>query len=396
MSRRRGLVIVVLAGLAAGVVAQVLDPSGSARELCFLVAGLAIGELLVLRLEDGSAIPLSYALFIVLASSFSFPEYAAAVLGAELIAIVVRPADRATEWRAVTLLERLVVAGATYAAFASANAALGHRDTVAAVLLTLACAAVAQVVVDVVLRWVLRLGATFSPRGRLAWLAVASSGMLMAIGYSGVGGNGEIGIWGPLLFCTPLLAAWYAFERLDSATRAFRQTIEALAMAPEFGGLVPPGHATRVSSLAVRIGHELGLSTTDVEDLEIAALLHHLGQVTLDEPHEPHGVESTDVAAVTSAMLREIRPLAAAGDIVAGEVEHTRRRLAVQALRVASDYDDLTVRDGVESDVAIESLRSTPAYVYDPRVVSALERILLDPTPIPVVPHPVPVVAPAR
>ena len=49
----------------------------------------------------------------------------------------------------------------------------------------------------------------------------------------------EFGIWAPILFFTPLLAAWYAFERLDSATLAYRQTIEALAMAPELGGMVP-------------------------------------------------------------------------------------------------------------------------------------------------------------
>ena len=73
----------------------------------------------------------------------------------------------------------------------------------------------------------------------------------MAIGYHGVDDEGEFGIWGPILFFTPLLAAWYAFERLDSATLAYRQTIEALAMAPELGGLVPAGHSERVASLAV-------------------------------------------------------------------------------------------------------------------------------------------------
>ena len=99
-----------------------------------------------------------------------------------------------------------------------------------------------------------RLGASFSARGRLAWLAIASSGMLMAIGYRGVDGDGRVGIWGPLLFSTPLLAAWYAFERLDSATRSYRQTIEALAMAPELGGMVPPGHAERVADAGVGDG----------------------------------------------------------------------------------------------------------------------------------------------
>ena len=53
-----------------------------------------------------------------------------------------------------------------------------------------------------------------------------------------------------------------------------------------------------------------------------------------------------------------------------------RRRVAVQVLRVASDYDDLTARDSNESSVAIETLRSAPGYVYDEKVLAALERVV--------------------
>ena len=77
-------------------------------------------------------------------------------------------------------------------------------------------------------------------------------------------------------------------------------------------------------------------------------------------------------------MLREIRPLAGAGDIVAGEVDDDRRRLAVQVLRLASEYDDLTVVNGAPPTVALETLRTAPRYVYDERVLTALERSLGD------------------
>jgi hypothetical protein len=75
-------------------------------------------------------------------------------------------------------------------------------------------------------------------------------------------------------------------------------------------------------------------------------------------------------------MLREIKPLAGAGDIVAGDAAEPRRRVAVQVLRIASDYDDLTSRDNIESSVAIETLRSAPGYVYDEKVLGALERVV--------------------
>jgi hypothetical protein len=377
MNRRRHVVFVVIAGIVAGVVAHLVEPAGQADALAFLATGLVLGELLVLRLEDRSAVPLAYAVLVVLASSFSFPEFAAAVLGAEAIVALLRLTDRAAGWRAAVLAERLVVAGATFGAYRLVDAALvGTDEHTVAVLAALASAASAQVCVDSVLRQAFRLGASFSARGRLAWLAVASSGMLMAIGYRGVDGKGAVGVWGPLLFSLPLLAAWYAFERLDSATRSYRQTIEALAMAPELGGLVPPGHAQRVAALARAMGEDLGLSPHDVRDLEMAALLHHLGQVTLDSPSDVTATRERDVAAVTSAMMREIRPLAAAGDIVAGDSDDPKRRLAVQVLRIASEYDDLTVRDDTSGVVALETLRSAPGYVYDARVVNALERVV--------------------
>ena len=71
MSRRRRVVFVCVVGLVAGAIAHFVDPDGRAAALCFLAAGLVLGELLVLRLEDGSALPLSYAVLVVLASSFA-------------------------------------------------------------------------------------------------------------------------------------------------------------------------------------------------------------------------------------------------------------------------------------------------------------------------------------
>src|SRR3954471_4790698 len=140
MSRRRRVVLVSIAGLVAGVVAHFVDPDGSAAALIFLSTGLVLGELLVLRLEDGSAIPLSYAVLMVLASSFTLPQYACAVIGAELISAVLRVSDRSNTWRFAIFVERIAVAAATYAAYRLTwNAIpLDKQETVAAVLGALA------------------------------------------------------------------------------------------------------------------------------------------------------------------------------------------------------------------------------------------------------------------
>lgn len=374
MSRRALLAVAGALGLAGAAVAHVAG-SVTAAELALLAAGIVVGELLVLRLEDGSAVPLSFAVMIVLAASFEPNQYVITVLAAELTVFVLCAGAR-DRFTAEMLVARVAVAAATLGAYRGMQQLLDGRETVVATLTTLGAVALAQLAVDLVARAVLRLGHSWTPRGRLAWLAVASSGMLMAIGLRGVDGRGDVGIWGPLLFSTPLLAAWYAFERLDAATRAYRQTIESLAMAPEFGGLVIPGHAQRVASLVVRLGEELGLPRKEIEDLEMAALLHHLGQVTLDDPEVSGRPDPQEVAGVTGRMLREIRPLAAAGDIVSGEADEPRRRLSVQVLRVASDFDDLTASGGTSWLDAIEALRSAPGFAYERRVLAALERVV--------------------
>jgi hypothetical protein len=378
LSRRGRAGVIAAAGTIAWVLARLISPHGAADDLAVLAAGVVLGELFVLRLEDRSSVPLSFAVMIVLASSFAAGVFAIVVIAAEGVAFFFCPRGTEPGSRTEILCARLFVAAATLVAFRGVWAAVGHREDTARILAALAAAAVAQFATETALRTIMKRGSSLTKRGRLAWLAVASSGMLMAIGYHGVAGRGELGIWAPLLFATPLAAAWYAFERLDSATLAYRQTIESLAMAPELGGLVPAGHAERVAALVGLLGNRLGLPESDLDDLEMAALLHHVGQVTLDDPEVAGRPEPHHVAAVTSSMLREIRPLAGAGDIVAGEVDDDRRRLAVQVLRLASEYDDLTVVNGAPPVVALETLRTAPRYVYDERVLSALERSLGD------------------
>ena len=102
------MALVVIAGIAASVIAHFADPSGSAGVLMFLASGLVLGELLVLRLENGTSIPLSYAVLLVLVASFRVPEYAVVVVGAELISAVLRMTDRSAGWRAQVMVERLL------------------------------------------------------------------------------------------------------------------------------------------------------------------------------------------------------------------------------------------------------------------------------------------------
>src|SRR3954451_10823467 len=93
MSRRgRAGIIFVLAGIAY-VILDLIDGENTSADLAILAGGIVLGELLVLRREDRSAVPLSFAILFVLASSFAADEFVAVVLAAELVAFFVVPRD---------------------------------------------------------------------------------------------------------------------------------------------------------------------------------------------------------------------------------------------------------------------------------------------------------------
>ncbi len=380
---RRSLAL-AFAGLIGAIVAAVAWPSTSTATLCLLCAGTAIGELLLLRSDNRIGIPLSYSVFIVLAANFDWRASISVGLCAFVAAAALRenPAQGTQHQMAA---RHAIVGGAALVAFRSAHELIGGRERLSLLLGILVITVVVMIAVDEFVRARTAIVSGLHDRGRRAWTAIASSGALMAIGERGVAGIGHLGVWGPILFAIPLVAAWYSFERLDAAHRAFEQTIEALAMAPEFAGLAPVGHSQRVAALALAIGAELDLSATTLERLEIAARLHHLGAVTLDDPSlgGPPTPAAT-VAHVTADMLRGMESLAAAGDIVARAGSKrsftfldARGNAAALALQYANAYDEAVADRGANSRVAVRSLRIAAGEcdAVERSVIDALERV---------------------
>lgn len=380
---RARVAVVAMLGAAAAIATAVVDHDARLAVALAIAASVLAGELLVLRLDDATALPLAYAAVVVATRVLDAPSAIATIGIAEALAIVVRvrPDDRRRGVRA-SLLHFAVGAAAVGAATAAGDAFRG-REHLTTVLVALGAGTAACVLADELGRRALRLGRAFDGRGLRAWLALASCGILMALGAHGVAGRGRFGVWGSLLFGIPLLAAWWSFERLHAITRAQRQTLEALAMAPELAGFVADGHSRRVRTLAREIALELGLPSDDVADLEAAALLHHLGAVTLDHERDER-VRSIDVARTTAALLRPIPTLERAGAIVAGDGAPPRwdtagsasRATSAQVLAVASAFDDVAAGDPARTAPALDRVMTDPGSVVDLRVIEALERVV--------------------
>ena len=220
------------------------------------------------------------------------------------------------------------------------------------------------------------------------WAAVAATGVLIALASNLMG-------WYALpVLILPLLTTQFSFRRYAQIRSTYRQTIRALSKITEVGGYVQDGHSIRVSALAVATGREVGLTETDLLDLEYAALMHDIGQLSLTDPI-PRGstltvppAERKRIAQMGAEIIRSSGTLDAVAVIVERQSDPYRRNrrpaddtlpMASRIIKAASAYDDLVSvapEDARCRADALERLRLGMAYEYDPRVVEALARVV--------------------
>lgn len=194
------------------------------------------------------------------------------------------------------------------------------------------------------------------------------------------------------LFLTPLLLLQFALRRHSLIRATYRQTVRSLSRLTELGGYTPPGHSHRVAALCVAIGRDLGLSEKEALELEYAALLHDIGQVSLTEPI-PRGAtvlvapgDQRRIALDGAQIVRQTGELDNVARIM--ETQAVRYRqvrelgedlpLSSRILKVVNAFDDFSegVTDGPRAAAAIERIQLGLGYEYDPHVVDALARAL--------------------
>jgi hypothetical protein len=257
--------------------------------------------------------------------------------------------------------------------------------------------------VDVSLATAARVGVTRAPYVRSLQDEVrAQAGMGAAVGATGVLialSGPTMGYWALPVFCVPLLLVQFSFKRYSTIRATYRQTIRSLARVTDVGGYTENGHARRVCDLSLAIGRELGLSEAQLLDLEYAALMHDIGQLSLVDPI-PGGAtaltapdDQRRLAEKGAEVIRETGVLDRVADIVAKQAEPYRRPgeamdltlpLESRIIRAANAFDDM-VGGSLDSGPrfsALERLRLAMAYDYDPRVVQSLSRIVERATPL--------------
>ncbi len=269
-----------------------------------------------------------------------------------------------------------------------------HRDDFLPALLLMVVVVSLTCLLDVIIAAMIRAEAvrarlgialTDEMRAKLPLCAAqGATGMLIAVS------TWVMGLTALLVFTAPILVTQFAFRRFAGIRATYLQTVRALSRVTEVGGYVETGHSRRVARLAVAMGRELGMAEKELLDLEYAALMHDIGQLSLGDPI-PGGAtvlaspdEQTRIAQLGAAVIEQTRVLPQVAELVRRQAEPYRATsgdappLASRIIKAANAYDDL-VGDSGDRDRALavlERLRLDSINEYDPAVVEALSRVV--------------------
>ncbi|TMR91079.1 HD-GYP domain-containing protein [Nonomuraea basaltis] len=210
--------------------------------------------------------------------------------------------------------------------------------------------------------------------------AVGSSGVLLALA------THSMDLVALLVFAAPLLVTQVAFRKYAGIRATYLQTVRALSRVTEVGGYVEPGHSRRVSRLAVAIGRELGMAEPELLELEYAALMHDIGQLSLRDPIPGGATVLTEpeqarrIAELGAEVIRQTGVLDRVAEVVRRQCDPIADDppLSSRIIKVANAYDDLvgpsTDRD--RAGAALERIRVTPGGAYDLHALEALARVI--------------------
>ncbi len=291
------------------------------------------------------------------------------------------------------------------------NAAVVRHWGLAFSLMT--CLAIVAVLLEAVLTALLRVDEQRA-RFRVALIdeirvqlplgaAVGASALLIAFAAE------VMGLAALAVFTAPLLVTQVAFRRYAGIRATYLQTVRALARVTEIGGYVEPGHSERVAKLAVAIGRELGIHEPQLLELEYAALMHDIGQLSLHDPISGGATifvsrrDQQRIAQLGAEVIQQAQVLGAVAEIVRRQNEpyrdagggsdghgpvtrgpHVRDAvpsgppMSSRIIKAANAFDDIvgSSLDPGRAAAAVQQLRLDTASEYDPNAVEALSRVV--------------------
>lgn len=210
----------------------------------------------------------------------------------------------------------------------------------------------------------------------------------------------KVGVWATLLFIVPLLLARYSFTKYTELRDLFFGSVSALSQAIDAKDGFTRGHADRVSRIAGAIAREIGLPERQIEQIELAAMLHDIGKIGVEDRilMKPSRLDPAETQAMRrhsqygasilepSASLRPLVPMVLHhhesydGSGYPDGLKGDEIPLGSRVIIVADAYEAMTsdriYRKAMGHERAMEQLQKYKGIQFDPRMVRAIDQLL--------------------
>ncbi len=206
------------------------------------------------------------------------------------------------------------------------------------------------------------------------------------------------------LFATLLPQVSVALKNLQlyrGTRRLFLESIQALTAAIDAKDPYTEGHSERVTELSLEIAKEVGLTDEEIERLKLAALLHDIGKIGIEErilrkrgqltEEEYRKIKShPEVGAKILLSIRELKE-----DVIPAIRSHHERwdgkgypyglkgkeiPLFARIISIADTFDAITsdrpYRKGKKREEAIQEIIRNSGTQFDPEIIKSFQKVM--------------------
>jgi putative nucleotidyltransferase with HDIG domain len=281
---------------------------------------------------------------------------------------------------------------------------LGPRDDPFIAVVEIAVAGAAFMLTNNALSVLVASARTGTPFARTFRISVRNVGVGLVsqvpLGWLMAEISAKVGYWATLLFIVPLLLARYSFTKYTELRDLFYGSVSALSQAIDAKDGFTRGHADRVSRIAGAVARDMALSEADIEHIELAALLHDIGKIGVEDrillkparldPEETelmrrHPIYGASILEPSPA-LRPLVPIVLAhhenydGSGYPNGLKGEEIPQGARIILVSDAYEAMTsdriYRKAIGHEKAMEQLHKYKGIQFDPKVVRALEQLL--------------------
>jgi len=210
----------------------------------------------------------------------------------------------------------------------------------------------------------------------------------------------KVGLWASFLFMVPIYLARFSFSKYAETRDLFFGTVSALSQAIDAKDGFTRGHADRVSRIAGAIAREMHVAEKQIEQIELAGLLHDIGKIGVEDRilMKPMRLDADEQELMRRHPIYGasiLEPSAALRPLVqmvlhhhenydgSGYPEGLKAEDIPQGSRiiiVADAYEAMTsdriYRKAIGHEKAMDQLNKYKGIQFDPAIVRALEQLL--------------------